>query len=47
MACVAVVHRRASSEISSQLSAFVPQALLFGGELKIQASDPFADRVRP
>jgi len=37
--CVAVVRRSASSEISRQLSAFVPQALLFGGELKIQASD--------
>jgi len=47
MARVAVVRRRARSEIDRQLSAFVPQALLFGGELKIQASDPFADRVRP
>jgi hypothetical protein len=41
------VRRRARSEIDRQLSAFVPQALLFGGELKIQAPGPFADRVRP
>ena len=38
MARVAIVHRRASSEISRQLLAFVPQALLLVGELKIQAS---------
>ena len=41
MACVAVVRCRTSSEISRQLAAFVPSALLFGGELKIQASNLF------
>jgi hypothetical protein len=38
MAGISVVCRRAGSEISRQLSAFVLQALLLGGELKIQAS---------
>jgi hypothetical protein len=40
VAGVAVMRRRPASEIGRQLTAFVLQALLPGGEMKIHASSP-------
>jgi hypothetical protein len=40
MAGVAVMRRRPASKIGRQLTAFVLQALLLGGEMKIHASSP-------
>jgi hypothetical protein len=40
MAGVAVMYRRPRSKIGRKLSAFVLQALLLGGELKIQTLGP-------
>src|SRR5690348_8371601 len=45
MAGVAVMRRRAGGEISRQLTAFVLQSLLLGGELKIHASEPLRPAV--